>query len=68
MELSVPLVKLVKFDKNQLYREIRYIEDKLIIDYDNPFQIPIPIYQGLLLMFRYIKVPVYRISLCIIFK
>ncbi|EXX77839.1 hypothetical protein GLOIN_2v1783681 [Rhizophagus irregularis DAOM 181602=DAOM 197198] len=58
MEPSVPLIKFVK---NPLYREIRYIEGKLIIDYDNPFQTPIPIYQD----FTYIKVPVYRISLCI---
>jgi hypothetical protein len=34
-ESSVPLVK---FLENPLYREICYIEGKLIIDYDNPFQ------------------------------
>ncbi len=42
MEPSVPLVKFVK---NPLYQEFRYIEGKLIIRYDNPFQTPIPIYQ-----------------------
>ncbi|PKK76285.1 hypothetical protein RhiirC2_734596 [Rhizophagus irregularis] len=34
-----PSVLLVKFVKNP------YIEGELIIDYDNPFQTPIPIYQ-----------------------
>ena len=34
MEPSVPLVKFVKIP---LYQEFRYIEGKLIIDYDNPF-------------------------------
>ena len=42
MEPSVPLVKFVKIP---LYQEFRYIEGKLIIDYDNPFQTPVPIYQ-----------------------
>ncbi|UZO27938.1 uncharacterized protein OCT59_021487 [Rhizophagus irregularis] len=35
MEPSIPLLKFVK---------IRYIEGKLIIDYDNPLQTPIGLY------------------------
>ncbi|EXX55489.1 hypothetical protein RIR_jg12119.t1 [Rhizophagus irregularis DAOM 181602=DAOM 197198] len=61
MEPSVPLVKFVK---NPLYQEFRYIEGKLIIRYDNPFQTQFR-YIKISLMIRYIEVPVYRISLCI---
>ncbi|GET62678.1 hypothetical protein GLOIN_2v1870611 [Rhizophagus irregularis DAOM 181602=DAOM 197198] len=39
MEPSVPLVKFIK---NPLYQEFRYIGGKLIIRYDNPFQTSIP--------------------------
>ena len=39
-------VPLVKFFKNPLYQEIRYIENKFIIDYNNPFQTSIPLYRG----------------------
>ncbi|CAB4446199.1 unnamed protein product [Rhizophagus irregularis] len=53
MEPSVPLVKFVK---NPLYQEIRYIEGKFIIDYDHPFQTNFR-YIKTLLMFRYIMVP-----------
>src|SRR5256886_13437936 len=49
-------VPLVKFFKNPLYQEIRYIENKFIIDYNNPFQTSIPLYRG----FTY--GPVYRRS------
>jgi hypothetical protein len=42
LDQSVPLVK---FFKNLLYQEIQYIEDKFIIDYNNPFQTSIPLYQ-----------------------
>ncbi|PKC00903.1 hypothetical protein RhiirA5_427540 [Rhizophagus irregularis] len=43
MEPSVPLVKFIK---NPLYQEFRYIEGKLIIRYDNLLQTSIPIYRG----------------------
>ncbi|PKY28356.1 hypothetical protein RhiirB3_444486 [Rhizophagus irregularis] len=53
MEPSVPLVKFVK---NPLYQEFRYIKGKLIIRYDNPFQTQLQ-YIKILLMIRYIEVP-----------
>ena len=36
-DIMEPSVPLVKFFKIPLYRGFRYIENKLIIDYDNPF-------------------------------
>ena len=53
-DITDPSVLLVKICQNPLYQEIRYIEGKFTIDYDNPFLIPVPIYQD----FTY--GPVYR--------
>ena len=53
-DITEPSVPLVKICQNPLYQEIRYIEGKFIIDYNNPFQTLIPLYRD----FTY--VPVYR--------